>query len=469
MKTKRLWGGRFNQKPAQAAEIFSNSLNVDKRLAEYDVEGSIAHVRMLENAGLLKKTEAKKMVAGLSAIKTELENETFVFKPTDEDIHTAVERRLHEKIGDLAGKLHTGRSRNDQIVLDERLFVRNLIGQLDAELKNLQKALLGWANRYPNLIMPAFTHLQHSQPILFSHWVLAYLEMFQRDRDRLSDALARVNVSPLGAGAGGGSSLPLKPEYTAKLLGFPKIFANSLDAVSDRDFLIEVLADLALISVHLSRICEEMVLWSSAEFGYINISTEYCTGSSALPQKKNPDIPELIRGKTGTVFGGLISLLTILKGLPLSYNRDLQEDKAPFFATVDTVLDSLEILAGVISKTRMNAEVIEKAVETGYLDAFDLAEFLVKKGMPFREAHGVVGKVVKYAEGRNKRLCDLSLPQLKQFSKLFDEKVKKILSAKNSVANRKTVGSTNPALVAGQIRKWGKLLGAVNVKHGQIF
>jgi len=458
MKNKRLWGSRFDQRPAQAAEEFSNSLNVDQRLAKYDVEGSIAHAKMLENVGLLNGTEAKKMVVGLSEIKTELENETFVFKPSDEDIHTAVERRLYEKIGALAGKLHTGRSRNDQVVLDERLYVRDLITRLDGKIKELQKAFLAWANKYPNLIMPAFTHLQHSQPILFSHWVLAYLEMFQRDRDRLSDALVRVNVSPLGAGAGGGSSLPLKPEYTAKLLGFPKIFANSLDAVSDRDFLIEVLSNLALVSVHLSRISEEMVLWSSAEFNYLDISTEYCTGSSALPQKKNPDIPELIRGKTGTVFGGLISLLTTLKGLPLSYNRDLQEDKAPFFAASDTVLNSLEILASVILKIRINIGAVEKSVEIGYLDAFDLAEFLVKKGLPFREAHQVVGKVVKYADAKKKNLSNLSLAQLKQFSKLFDQKVEQILSAKNSVRNRKTAGSTNPKLVAGQIEKWSKLL-----------
>ncbi len=458
MKNKRLWGGRFDRKPAQAAEAFSNSLDVDQRLTKYDVEGSIAHAKMLEHVGLLNGTEAKKMVIGLSEIKTELEKGTFVFEPSDEDIHTAVERRLYKKIGDVAGKLHAGRSRNDQIVLDERLYVRDLINRLDEKIKNLQKALLVWANKYPNLIMSAFTHLQHSQPILFNHWVLAYLEMFQRDRDRLSDALVRINVSPLGAGAGGGSSLPLDPKYTAKLLGFPKIFANSLDAVSDRDFLVEVLANFALISVHLSRICEEMVLWSSAEFNYLDISTEYCTGSSALPQKKNPDIPELIRGKTGIVFGGLISLLTTLKGLPLSYNRDLQEDKAPFFTAADTVLNSLEILASVILKTRVNIGAVEKSAEEGYLDAFDLAEFLVKKGLPFRKAHGVVGEVVKYADGKKKNLSSLSLSELKQFSKLFDQKVKNALSAKNSVRNRKTAGSTNPDLVTGQIRKWDKLL-----------
>jgi argininosuccinate lyase len=458
MKNKKLWGGRFDQKPAQAAEAFSNSLNVDQRLAKYDVEGSIAHVKMLEHAGLLNGTEAKKMVLGLSEIKTELENKTFVFEPSDEDIHTAVERRLYEKIGDLAGKLHTGRSRNDQIVLDERLYVRDLINQLDEKIKKLQKSFLTWANQYPNLVMPAFTHLQHSQPILFSHWVLAYLEMFQRDRDRLSDALVRVNISPLGASAGGGSSLPLEPEYTAKLLGFPKIFANSLDAVSDRDFLVEVLSDLALVSVHLSRICEEMVLWSSTEFNYLDISAEYCTGSSALPQKKNPDIPELIRGKTGTVFGGLISLLTTLKGLPLSYNRDMQEDKAPFFVAADTVLNSLEILASVILKTRVNISAVEKSVETGYLDAFDLAEFLVKKGMPFREAHQIVGEVVKYADVKKTNLSNLSLAQLKQFSRLFDQEVKEVLSTKNSVRNRKTAGSTNPKLVTIQLKKWAKLL-----------
>ncbi|MCX5642709.1 MAG: argininosuccinate lyase [Candidatus Omnitrophica bacterium] len=458
MENKRLWGGRFDRKPAQAAEAFSNSLDVDRRLAEYDVVGSIAHAKMLEHAGLLNGTESKKIVVGLSEIKTELEKGTFVFEPSDEDIHTAVERRLYEKIGDSAGKLHTGRSRNDQIVLDERLYVRDLINRLDIKIKTLQKALLVWAKEYPDLVMPAFTHLQHSQPILFSHWVLAYLEMFQRDQDRLSDALVRVNVAPLGAGAGAGSSLPLKPEYTAKLLGFPKIFTNSLDAVSDRDFLVEVLADLALVSVHLSRICEEMVLWSSAEFNYLDISAEYCTGSSALPQKKNPDIPELIRGKTGLVFGGLISLLTTLKGLPLSYNRDLQEDKAPFFSAADTVLDSLEILASVILKTKVNIGAVEKSAETGYLDAFDLAEFLVKKNVPFREAHRIVGAVVKYAAAQKKKLSELSLAQLKEFSKLFDRKVADVLSAKNSVRNRKTAGSTNPALVALQLQKWAKLL-----------
>ncbi|MFH2068725.1 MAG: argininosuccinate lyase [Candidatus Omnitrophota bacterium] len=458
MKTKRLWGGRFDQKPAKAAEAFSNSLDADRRLAKYDVEGSIAHAKMLEQVGLLNGTEIKKIVSGLSEIKAELKNGTFVFKLSEEDIHTAVERRLYEKIGDLAGKLHTGRSRNDQIVLDERLYVRDLINRLDGKIKELQKAFLVWANKYPNLIMPAFTHLQHSQPILFSHWVLAYLEMFQRDRDRLSDAFVRVNISPLGAGAGGGSSLPLKPEYTAKLLGFPKIFANSLDAVSDRDFLVEVLSDLALVSIHLSRICEEMVLWSTAEFNYLDISAEYCTGSSALPQKKNPDIPELIRGKTGIVFGGLISLLTTLKGLPLSYNRDLQEDKAPFFAAADIVHNSLKILASMILKTRVNVGAVEKSVETGYLGAFDLAEFLVKKGVPFREAHQIVGEVIKYADAKKSNLSNLSLVQLKQFSKLFDQKVKEILSAKNSVRNRKTAGSTNPDMVTEQLQKWTKVL-----------
>lgn len=463
-KNKKMWGGRFSRKPASEVESFSTSIAVDYRLARYDIAGSIAHAKMLAKVGIIKEAEAEKIIAGLSEVKAEIEGNRFSTEPGDEDIHTAIERRLYEKIGEQAGKLHTGRSRNDQIALDERLYVKDLIGQLDQRLKSLQQACLLWLKKYPKVIMPAFTHLQHSQVILFSHWVLAYLEMFQRDRERLRDALNRVDVSPLGAGAGGGSSLPLDPEYSAKLLGFGKVFTNSLDAVSDRDFLVEVLADLSLIAVHLSRFCEELVLWSTKEFNYIEIDQRYCTGSSALPQKKNPDIPELVRGKTGLVLGSLMSLLTTLKGLPLSYNRDLQEDKAPFFASADTVLDSLAIISEMIPKIKVNTKAMEKAAESGYPTAIDLAEYLVKKGVSFREAHRIVGAVIKYCDKKNKGfstskgLSALSLPEMKRFSRFFSQDVRKVLSPKDSISNRCTPGSPNPETVCARIQNWTEAL-----------
>jgi len=458
MKNRKLWGGRFDRRPAAKTEAFSSSLSVDSRLAQYDVEGSIAHCRMLAHAGIIEKPESEKIIKSLSEIRAALEDDRFLFEPSDEDIHTAVERALYEKIGVLAGKLHTGRSRNDQIVLDERLYVRGLLADLDQGLRGLQKSLLVWVQKNPKAILPAFTHLQHSQAILFGHWGLAYLEMFQRDRDRLADAGRRVNVLPLGASAGAGSSLPLDPDYTAKLLGFSGIFANSLDAVSDRDFLLEVLADLSIVAVHLSRLCEELVLWSSSEFNFIEIDQRYCTGSSALPQKKNPDIPELVRGKAGVVFGGLVALLTTMKSLPLSYNRDLQEDKPPFFNAADAVLSSLEVLAEMIPHTRVNAAVMRRAAETGHVTALDLSEFLVRRGMPFREAHGVVGGVVRQCLAQNKPLAGLSLAELKKHSRLFTREAKNLLSATESVKHRLSPGSSNPDQVAVKIKEWAGVL-----------
>ncbi len=459
MKGQMMWGGRFKRKPTAQTIGFSASLPVDARLGKYDIQGSIAHVKMLRKVGLLKEEEAKKILQGLTEIGKELERGDFLFKPSDEDIHTAVERRLSEKVGkEVAGKLHTGRSRNDQIALDERLYVRDLLSQIDGYLRKLQQALLLWAKRYREVIMPAFTHLQHSQAILFAHWVLAYMEMFERDRQRLAEVRKRVNVSPLGAGAGGGSSLPLDPTYPAKLLKFETLFSNSLDAVSDRDFLVEVVAVSALIAVHLSRLCEELVLWSNEEFGYLKIDERYCTGSSALPQKKNPDIPELVRGKTGCVFGALVSLLTTLKGLPLSYNRDLQEDKAPFFVATDTVRDCLKICAEMIPSIQVDAERMRQSAERGYATAIDLAEFMVGKGVPFRQAHEIVGKIVKYCQAKGKCLEDLSLSELKKFSPLFREEVLEVLSPQGSVQKRKTHGSPNPKLVSEQLEKWAKAL-----------
>jgi len=333
-----------------------------------------------------------------------------------------------------------------------------VLARLDAALKELQKSLLAWARRYPRVIMPAFTHLQHAQVILFAHWCLAYLEMFQRDRDRLAEAGRRVNISPLGAAAGAGSSLPLDPEFTAGQLGFAGVFANSLDAVSDRDCLVEVLADLALAAAHLSRLSEELVLWSTSEFGYLQLDPRYCTGSSALPQKQNPDIPELVRGKTGAVFGALVSLLTTLKGLPLSYNRDLQEDKAPFFAAADSVLASISILGEMLPKSRLNPEAMERAAGSGYTTAIDLAEFLVTRGLPFREAHGLVGGVVLYCQEQGKRLEELTLKELKSFSRLFNASALQALTPRESVRRRRSPGSTAPDQVAARLKYWaGKL------------
>lgn len=457
---KLLWGGRFSRRPAETARDFSSSLDVDRRMAGCDVRGSIAHARMLAHSGIITDGEARLIVTGLLEVGDELAEGSFVFEPSDEDIHTAVERRLYEKIGNPAGKLHTGRSRNDQVALDEKLYLRDFIDRLQSSLAGLQSSLLCLAAKNRSVIMPFYTHLQPAQPSLFGHWALAYVEMFQRDRERVGDARKRVNISPLGAGAGAGSSLPLDPAFTARELGFDGFFRNSIDAVSDRDALIEVMMAMALIAVHLSRLCEELVLWSSREFNFIEIDQRYCTGSSALPQKKNPDMAELARGKTGAVFGGLFALLTVLKGLPLAYNRDLQEDKAPFFTAADNLLGSLEVITEMIPGTRVNRRAMAEAVEEGFSSAFDLAEFLVRGGVPFREAHRVIGALVRYCRRRNKKPRALSLAELKRFSPLFTREARSLMSARASLEHRRTPGSPSPEMVERELAAWFRRLEA---------
>lgn len=465
-KGRMLWGGRFSRGLDEAARLFSSSLDRDIRLAACDVAGSIAHAAMLESCGLLTHREAVEIREGLEQVGRELAASEFVFHESDEDIHTAVERRLGELAGPVSGKLHTGRSRNDQVALDERLYLRDFCDRFDARLAGIQAGLLGVARANRLVVMPAYTHLQPSQPILFSHWALAYIEMFQRDRERLADLRRRVNVSPLGAGAGAGSSLPLDPAETARLLGFEGVFANSLDAVSDRDPLVETLSVMALCAVHLSRLSEELVLWSSREFNFIEIEQRFCTGSSALPQKKNPDMVELARGRTGPVIGALNSLLVTLKGLPLSYNRDLQEDKAPFFAAEDALLPSLEIVARLLPGIRVNREAMLRAVIEGQSTAIDLAEALVRRGVPFREAHHIVGRVVRHCLAAGKPLEEITLAELRAFSRFFDRAARESLKPRVSLRNRLTPGSPNPGRVDAALRAWAARLEADGERPG---
>src|SRR3990170_8994978 len=373
------------------------SLPFDRRLYKYDIQGSIAHARMLAKQGIITEKEAELIVMGLSSIREEIEKGEFPFRPEHEDIHMNIEARLYEKIGEVAGRLHTARSRNDQVALDMRLFIKEAVAETLQRLAELQKALLGLAEKNKGLAMPGYTHLQRAQPVLLAHHLLAYLEMFQRDKGRFQDCGKRADVLPLGSGALAGVPYPIDRESLARELGFKEVSANSLDAVSDRDFVLEYQAAAAITMVHLSRLAEEIVLWSSAEFGFVEVGEEYATGSSIMPQKRNPDAAELVRGKSGRVFGHLTGFLATMKALPLSYNRDMQEDKEALFDTVDTLNSCLEIMAGMLGGLRMNKERMEQAAREGYILATDLADYLVKKGMPFREAHRTVKELVAYA------------------------------------------------------------------------
>lgn len=439
----KLWHGRFREATNQLVESFTASIRFDQRLYRYDIEGSMAHCRMLAHQGLLSAEEADTLIQGLSEILREIEHGSFVFDDTQEDVHMAIEQRLMEKVGEVGGKLHAGRSRNDQVALDMRLFLRDEVKGTEEDLKDLQSNLVAQAKANLGVIMAGFTHLQHAQPVLFSHHLMAYYEMFRRDRQRLAACVERINVSPLGSGALAGTSLPIDSNTTAELLDFPALSRNSIDAVSDRDFIIEFTAAAALIMMHLSRMCEELILWSSFEFGYVELSETFCTGSSIMPQKKNPDVAELVRGKSGRVYGHLMSLLTMMKGLPLAYNRDLQEDKEALFDTVDTVRQSLRILAKLWEHVSVNKERMEEMAAAGYTLATDVAEYLVLKGVPFRLAHQIVGKIVRYCLEEGKELESLTLDELKGFSKVIDEKIYTVLDLKHSVDSRNSVGGTS--------------------------
>ena len=452
-QVKKPWGGRFKQSTAHSVETFTESVSFDWRLAPYDIQGSIAHANMLGRQGIIPKGEAAKIVKGLKAIGVDIARGKFSFKQELEDVHMNIEAELTRRIGSAGGRLHTARSRNDQVALDLRLYLRAETDQILTLLLNLQRAIVKQAAQHLKTVMPGYTHLQRAQPVLLAHHLLAYAEMFERDRARLMDTRGRINVMPLGSGAMAGTSLKIDRKSVAKELGFASVSANSMDSVSDRDFALEFCFAGGLIMTHLSRLSEELVLWNSEEFGFVTMPDAYATGSSIMPQKKNPDVPELTRGKTGRVYGNLMALLTIVKGLPMTYNRDLQEDKPPVFDTVETVKGALGVYGDMFGKLKFNASVMTAAASRAYSTATDLAEYLVRQGMPFREAHEVTGKVVAYAVEQDKQLDELTLKELKAESKLFKSDVMKCLSAEASVNSRNSEGGTAMRQVSVQLKR----------------
>jgi argininosuccinate lyase len=438
------------------ARNYAASIPFDRRLYRQDIEGSIAHAKMLAKQEIITAGEAKAIIKGLTSIRKEIERGEFQLRIELEDIHMNIEARLFEKIGDVAGKLHTARSRNDQMALDLRLFVKEEIGETIDKIKSLQAVLVELAEANKDVIMPGYTHLQQAQPILLAHHLLAYFEMLQRDKTRFQDCLGRTDVLPLGSGALAGVPYPIDREFVARELGLSKVSSNSLDAVSDRDFIIEYEAAAAITMMHLSRLAEELILWSSSEFGFIKIGEAFTTGSSIMPQKKNPDVAELVRGKTGRVYGHLMGILTIMKSLPLAYNRDMQEDKEGLFDTVDTLHASLEVFAGMVKTVRVNTDHIAQAMRTDYILATDLADYLVKKGMPFRKAHGVVAKLSEYAVTKGKTFRELGRKEYRDFSPLFAGDVYKI-TLESSVAARNVIGGTSPQQVGKALRRARRL------------
>lgn len=444
---RKTWGGRFKEETDALVNRFNASIGFDRRLYAQDILGSIAHARMLARQGIIREEEAARMIEALGEIKRGIERGEIPFSDDFEDIHTLVEKNLIERIGALGEKLHTGRSRNDQVALDIRLYVRDVIQEAIVLIGRVQESLIELGEKNVGLIMPGYTHLQRAQPVLVAHHLLAYVEMLGRDRARLAEGLRRVNVLPLGSAALAGSTFPLDREGVARELGFEGVSRNSMDAVSDRDFILEFLFAAATVMMHLSRMSEELIIWSSQEFGFITISDGFCTGSSIMPQKKNPDVPELIRGKTGRVYGHLMGLLTTMKGLPLTYNKDMQEDKEGLFDAADTLTLCLEIMARLLREVTFNAERLKAAAAEGYLVATDLADYLVGKGVTFREAHGVVGRMVLHAMERGLELHELPLEEMKSFSRVIDEQVYGWLSAEACVARRKLTGGTGPERV----------------------
>jgi argininosuccinate lyase len=441
------WSGRFNEPTDAFVEAFTASVDFDKRLYRYDIQGSIAHATMLARAGILSEAEREAIVSGLDSILGRIERGEFQWSVSLEDVHMNIESALTKDIGDAGKKLHTGRSRNDQVATDVRLYLRDEIETIRSEILRLQQALLAVAEREADSVMPGFTHLQTAQPITFGHHMLAWFEMLERDRERLADCNKRVNVMPLGAAALAGTTYPIDRHYTAELLGFDRPAENSLDAVSDRDFAIEFTAAAALIMMHLSRFSEELIIWSSAQFGFVELSDSFCTGSSIMPQKKNPDVPELVRGKTGRIFGHLMALLTLMKGQPLAYNKDNQEDKEPLFDTVDNLKGCLKVFADMVPAITCRHENMRAAAMKGFATATDLADYLVRKGTPFRDAHEVVGKAVGFCVEQGRDLSELSLEELQQFSKQIDKDVFEVLTLEGSVAARNHIGGTAPAQV----------------------
>jgi argininosuccinate lyase len=455
---EKTWGGRFSGETDNRVEAFTESISFDRRLYRHDILASQAHARMLAEVGLLTQNEATQIVAALDEIGGRIERGEFVFSSQLEDIHTHIERALIDTLGDVGRKLHTGRSRNDQVVTDVKLWTREALDAVSGKLLDLQKALVEAAEGHRDLVLPGYTHLQRAQPVLAAHYFLAYVEKYQRDRDRLADTRKRVNVLPLGAAALAGTSIPINRESVAKQLGFDAVAANSLDVSSDRDFLIEFVFDLSLTALHLAGWAEEWILWSTTEFNFLELPDAYCTGSSIMPHKKNPDVLELIRGKSARVVADLQRLLVLIKGLPLAYNRDLQEDKEALFDAVDTVTISLELAAGLIRATKFRREAIAARLEDGFLDATTLMEFLVKEGVPLRSAHEAVGQLVKQCEDKKCRLADLPKETFDAIRPGLSAKVPQVLGVKNALAAFRSYGSTAPAEVERQLGAWRERL-----------
>ena len=451
MIKEKLWGGRFTEATDALVERFTCSVDFDRRLYHYDIAGSIAHARMLAHVGVLTREESDAIVRGLEGIEAEIEAGQFVWRAELEDVHMNVEARLTQRIGEVGKKLHTARSRNDQVATDLRLYLRDGIDAVLGALHELKLTILNVAEREAETLMPGFTHMQVAQPVTFGHHLLAWFEMLIRDGARLRDARKRVNVLPLGAAALAGTSYPIDRAYTAKLLGFDAVAENSLDAVSDRDFAIEFVGAGTLLMTHLSRMSEELVLWSSPMFGFVELADAYCTGSSIMPQKKNPDVPELVRGKSARVYGHLMALLTLMKAQPLAYNRDNQEDKEPVFDTLDTVLACLKVYAGLIGTMQVRRERMEQAAAQGFATATDLADYLVRKGIAFRDAHEIVGRAVRHGVETGRDLAQLTLDDLKSFSGDIDKDVYQVLTTTGSVQARRHVGGTAPDQVRAAI------------------
>jgi len=449
----KLWGGRFRRQTAAEVERFTSSLSFDRRLYRQDIRGSIAHARMLARQGIISQEEGDLMVTGLEGILADLEAGRVELRPELEDIHSNVEKLLAERIGPVAGKLHTARSRNDQVALDLHLFLKEEIGEVLGLITGLQEALVARAEEQRETILPGYTHLQRAQPVLLAHHLLAYFFMLERDYGRFRDCLQRADLMPLGAAALAGTSFPVDPAQVAQELGFAGLYDNSLDAVSDRDFLLEFLAAASICMMHLSRLAEELILWSTAEFGFVEMEDAYATGSSIMPQKKNPDVLELIRGKTGRVYGNLVALLTVMKGLPLAYNRDMQEDKVALFEGVDTLKDCLSLMAGVVYTAKFRGEPMYEAAAGGFANATDVADYLARKGLPFRQAHEVVGNMVVYCLERNQNLGDLTLEEFRRFSPLFDRDIHDHLTPEAVVAARASHGGTAPGRVREALEK----------------
>jgi argininosuccinate lyase len=452
-KTARMWGGRFEKAPAEVAEKYSRSLYFDKRLAPYDIAVSKAHARALRKAGILSEKDLRSLLRGLEGLRKLVLSGKADFESAEEDIHSWMENRLREKIGATADRLHAGRSRNDQVVQDLRLYLLDVVEEALERLRRLQEALLDLAGENHRVITAGHTHLQPAQPVLLSHHLMAYVEMFQRDCERLGDLKPRLSILTLGSGALAGTSIPLDRPFLARELGLKRISANSMDAVADRDFAVEFLSCAALCMTHVSRLSEELILWSHPAFGWVEIGEEYCTGSSLMPQKRNPDMPELARGKTGRVTGHLTALLATLKGLPLTYNRDLQEDKEGLFDSADTLLDTLGVMAPLVRSLTFNTERMRETAQAGFSSATDLAEYLARKGVPFRQAHGIVGRLVKWCVSKGQEIGALQIGDLKEFSPLFEKDALQLLSPEASVRSKNLPGGTAPRRVRAAVNR----------------